>query len=47
MLTGTRRIANHLQGSVRESSLQRSRSNQGQSRVSPNPVPLDSSKPPK
>jgi hypothetical protein len=47
MLTGTRRIANHLQGSVRESSLQRSRSNQGQSRVSPNPVPLDSSKHPK
>lgn len=38
MLTGTRRITNQLAGSARDSSLQRSRSNQGQSRVSPNPV---------
>lgn len=38
MLTGTRRIANQLTGSARESSLQRSRSNQGQSRMSPNPL---------
>jgi hypothetical protein len=38
MLTGTRRITNQLAGSARESSLQRSRSNQGQSRVSPTPV---------
>lgn len=44
VLTGTRRIANKLQGSVRESSLQRSRSKQGESRVSPANVPLDNSK---
>ncbi len=37
MLSGTRRIANNLQGSMRQSSLQKSRSNAGrQSAVSPN-----------
>jgi hypothetical protein len=37
MLTGTRRIANNLQGTLRQSSLQKSQSH-SQSRLSPNPI---------
>lgn len=36
MLTGTRRIANNLQGTLRQSSLQKSQ--HSQSRISPNPI---------